>query len=194
MRLQHTGRAIVAAALAAWVLGGCGGGGVTTVGGTVSGLVAGTAVTLQLNGGDSLAVAGNGTFEFSRELGTDDGYDVTVQVQPSRATCTVSNGSGTIDRNASRVTNIAVVCVQAHTVGGFLQSLPAGASVTLQNNGADALVLNAVGAFTFATLVPTGASYNVAVQQQPTGHTCTVAQPSGTVQAADVTNVVVSCP
>ena len=95
---------------------------------------------------------------------------------------------------ASRVTNIAVVCVQAHTVGGFLQSLPAGASVTLQNNGADALVLDAVGAFTFATLVPTGASYNVAVQQQPTGHTCTVAQPSGTVQAADVTNVVVSCP
>ncbi|HEX5634761.1 MAG TPA: hypothetical protein VFX50_16070, partial [Gemmatimonadales bacterium] len=61
-------RAAVAGAWAA-VLAGCGGGGgVTTVGGTVSGLPAGTAVTLQLNGDESLVLGADGGFRFDTEL------------------------------------------------------------------------------------------------------------------------------
>jgi hypothetical protein len=192
MTANPLARIFVAVTFCAMALTGCGGGGITTVGGNVSGLVAGTAVTLRLNGRESLAVAANGSFQFSTELGPDDRYDVAIVIQPSRATCTVSNGSGTIDKNASRVANVNVVCVPGRAVGGVVSGLPAGTSVTLQNNGADPVVV-ANGPFSFPTLVPTGSSYNVAVLQQPSGRTCTVTQASGTVQAVDVTSVVVTC-
>ena len=38
-----------------------------------------------------------------------------------------------------------------------------------------------------------GAAYNVTVKTNPTGQTCTVTNPSGTVGTADVTNVSVAC-
>jgi uncharacterized repeat protein (TIGR03803 family) len=44
-----------------------------------------------------------------------------------------------------------------------------------------------------ASSLPSGASYSVTVGTQPTGETCTVASGTGTIQSANVANVVVTC-
>ena len=109
-------KGVAAAAVMAVLATGCGGGGVTRVGGTVSGLAGGTAVTLQLNGGETLVLGGNGGFRFDEQLGAGESFSVTIVGQPARATCTVANAAGEIDRNASSVDNVTVVCTQRHAV------------------------------------------------------------------------------
>jgi len=44
-----------------------------------------------------------------------------------------------------------------------------------------------------ANSLPSGTSYSVTVQTQPTGETCTIAGGTGTIQSANVANVVVTC-
>jgi 6-phosphogluconolactonase (cycloisomerase 2 family) len=65
----------------------------------------------------------------------------------------------------------------------------------LADNGTDGLVISASGPFSFPTRLAAGAAYAVNVQTQPSGpsQTCTVTNASGTVGAADVTNVAVDC-
>lgn len=78
-----------------------------------------------------------------------------------------------------------------HTVGGTVSGL-VGMGLVLQNGAGNHLAVAAAGAFTFVTPVADNASYNVGVQTQPAGQTCTVQNGSGTASAA-VTNVVVAC-
>ena len=78
-----------------------------------------------------------------------------------------------------------------HTLGGTVSGLT-GAGLVLQNGAGNNLAVAAGGAFTFATPVADNAPYNVGVQTQPAGQTCTVQNGSGTASAA-VTNVVVAC-
>ena len=66
-------------------------------------------------------------------------------------------------------------------------------AVTLTNNGADNLTINADGAHTFALPVRDGEPYNVEVAAQPATQTCVVAGGQGTVQGAAVTGVTVEC-
>ena len=66
-------------------------------------------------------------------------------------------------------------------------------TVVLQDNGGDNLSVSANGSFTFATALAGGAAYSVTVKTNPAGQTCTVANGSGTVGSANVTNVAVSC-
>jgi len=75
--------------------------------GTVSGLLAGTAVTLN-NGTTQLPVATNGPFAFAGTLSDGTAYVITVFTQPLGTFCTVANGSGTFFANVA--TNIAVTC------------------------------------------------------------------------------------
>ena len=55
--------------------------GTVEVGGTVSGLPAGTSVTLQNNGDDTLVVSANGSFTFGEPIGDGEKYNVVVTVQ-----------------------------------------------------------------------------------------------------------------
>jgi hypothetical protein len=89
----------------------------------------------------------------------------------------------------------------AYTVGGTLTGLPAGDTVTLQDNGSDNLTLSNNGAFTFPTALPNGQSYSVTVSGI-TGDTSVstaidwppvTANCSGTISGANVTNVAVQC-
>jgi len=80
-----------------------------------------------------------------------------------------------------------------YTVGGTASGLPANATLVLQDNGGDNLTVSANGGYTFATHLANGAAYKVTVLTQPNGATCTVANSSGNVAGADVTNVAVSC-
>ena len=79
----------------------------------------------------------------------------------------------------------------AYTIGGAISGLTG--TVTLQNSAADNLSVAANGSFTFAAGVASGSAYNVTVLTQPAGQTCTVANGSGTVAGANVTNVSVAC-
>jgi uncharacterized repeat protein (TIGR01451 family) len=78
-----------------------------------------------------------------------------------------------------------------YTVGGAVTGLTG--TVTLQNNGGDALTRTASGAFTFATPLGNGSAYNVTVLTQPSGQTCSVSNGAGTVNGANVGNVQVDC-
>ncbi len=164
-----------------------------TIGGTVSGLNTGASVTLLDNGGDALTVTANGSFKFKTALASGKTYNVTVGTQPTGETCTVMNGSGTV--GTANVTNVAVACksTATFTIGGTVSGLNTGASLTLLDNGGDALTVTANGAFTFKTALASGKTYNVTVGTQPTGETCTVTNGSGTVGTANVTNVAVAC-
>ena len=83
--------------------------GTYTVGGTVTGLT-GRGLVLQNNGGDNLAISGNGAFTFSTALASGSRYTVTVRTQPGSPTqtCTVANGGGAIA--SANIANLLVNC------------------------------------------------------------------------------------
>lgn len=78
-----------------------------------------------------------------------------------------------------------------YTVGGSVFGL--SGTLVLENNGGDALTMNADGTFTFSNALPPGSTYLVTVQSQPATQTCTVTNGSGTVTNANITNVTVNC-
>jgi hypothetical protein len=105
----------------------------------------------------------------------------------------VANGTGTV--GAANVTNVAVTCAtSAFTVGGTITGL-AGTGLVLQNGGDSLAVPAGATSFVFPTPVVSGGTFAVTVTAQPTGpsRTCTVANGTGTVGAANVTNVKVTC-
>ena len=81
----------------------------------------------------------------------------------------------------------------AYSIGGMVTGLT-GAGLILQNNGGD-LPVSADGAFTFGTSLASGSTYAVTVKTQPASPTqnCLVTRGSGTVGAANVTDVAVTC-
>ena len=181
--------------------GGSGGGGggnpppaTCTVGGTASGL-SGSGLELTDNGGDRLSVAADGSFTFATALASGAAYDVAVLAQPTNPsqTCVVTGAAGNV--SAANITSIVVSCVtNTYTVGVTVTGL-AGSGLALRDNGGDALSITADGSFTFATALASGASYDVTVFAQPANpvQTCAAANASGTIGAANVTNVTVTC-
>ncbi len=163
------------------------------IGGTVSGL-SGTGLVLRNNGGGDLAVAANGAFQFATKLPTGAAYEITVATQPHSPAqiCTVGMGAGNVA--GADVTAVTVTCVNAYTVGGRVSGL-GGGSVVLQDNAGDDLTVAANGTFTFSTLLPVGADYAVTIMTQPAApaHACVVSAGSGTIVAANITNVAIDC-
>jgi environmental stress-induced protein Ves len=164
------------------------------IGGTISAL-AGSGLVLQNNGGNDLAVNGNGPFQFSALLASGAAYNVTVKTHPTGPTqsCTVTNGSGTV--GSASVMNIAVTCAtDRFTIGGTTSGL-AGSGLTLQLNGGNDFQVPANGPFAFPVAVPSGTPYVVSVRRQPSNpaQNCSVASGVGVVLGANVTNVAVTC-
>jgi N-acetylneuraminic acid mutarotase len=161
-----------------------------TLGGTVSGLN-GSGLVLA-NGSDSLSIAANATsFTMPSAVAYASSYAVTVAVQPTGLTCSVSNGAGTMP--AANVNSVSVTCSdKSYSLGGTVSGLN-GTGLVLAN-GTDSVVvpLNATS-FTLPTLVAYGSAYAVTIATQPTGLTCSVSSGSGTMPAANVVNVAVTC-
>jgi hypothetical protein len=171
----------------------CCGGGVSgsrySVGGTVSGLTG--SMLLKNNGSSDITVTTNGTFIFASYYGSGSAYNVTVARQPAGQTCSVSNGRGTV---SGYVNDVTVVCsTNAYSVSGTVSGIGITGTVVLQDNNGDDLTLATNGAFIFATAVANGSPYNVTVLTQPTGQSCSVANGTGTITIANVTNVTVTC-
>lgn len=79
----------------------------SSVGGTLTGMGAGRSITLA-NGGQTLAVAQNGSFAFPGVLPAGTTYAVTIVTQPAGQICVVVNGSGTVVANV--MSTVAVTC------------------------------------------------------------------------------------
>jgi hypothetical protein len=188
---RHTTTLSIVALVSSLLLAACGGGD-AYVGGTVSGLPASTSVVLQNNATDTLTVSANGNFTFATALESSSAYSVTVLTHPAGATCTVFNGSGTIDSNGSDVSNVTVTCIASASLTGTVSGLVAGTAVTLSNAGVT-LAVAANGGFAFPGLMSAGTTYSVTVTQNPAGQTCSVANGSGTIVTGTLTNVVVTC-
>ena len=80
----------------------------SSVGGIVSGLGAGTSVTLSTNGA-LLAIAANGLFAFPGTLPAGTTYDVVVSTQPVGQSCTVSSPNGTVVANV--MASVIITCI-----------------------------------------------------------------------------------
>jgi hypothetical protein len=165
-----------------------------TIGGRVTGL-AGSGLTLRLNGGNDLTIVDNGAFAFETALQGGATYEVSVRRQPANPTqvCTVRNGVGSV--GGASVNNIVIECASSSfTVGGSVSGLQ-GTGLVLQLNGDGDLPISGDGAFTFETPLASGSQYRVNVAAQPSNPTqvCTVASGAGTIGNTNVTNVRVTC-
>jgi len=165
-----------------------------SIGGSVIGLT-GSGLVLQDNAGNDLSVAAaSSSFTFSTPVASGATYHVTVKTQPTAPSqsCAVTAATGTVV--SSNVTNVVMTCTTTtYTVGGSITGLTASGLVLENNAGDDLTVAATNSSFTFATAVASGTPYSVTVKTQPTGQTCAVTSGSGTVAAAPITNVGVSC-
>ena len=165
-----------------------------SVGGSVGGLI-GSGLVLQDNGGNDLAVAANGSFVFSTAVASGAGYTVTVKTQPTSPSqaCVVANAAGMV--GGANVATVAITCTtNTYAVGGSVGGL-IGSGLVLQDNGGNDLAVAANGSFAFSTAVASGAGYTVTIKTQPTSpaQTCVISSADGTVGAAIVANVAVTC-
>jgi len=166
------------------------------IGGSVSGL-SGTLV-LQNNRTDAITLSVNGPFAFPTRIKAGSKYNVTVRTQPIGQACAVMRGTGSSQPN---VTDVTVICQTAYSVGGTIIGL--SGTVVLQNSGGDNLTLNSTslavnGAFTFPSLLPSGANYSVIVSSQSANQTCSVGggdsgYGSGSILNSRVSNVSIIC-
>ncbi|MES2260118.1 MAG: hypothetical protein V4724_16480 [Pseudomonadota bacterium] len=180
-----------------------------SIGGTVSGSYADTTILLVNNGTDIIRVNGDGNFTFDKKIQAGAAYNVTLfnNASPTGLGCTVMNGTGKVNPDADKVSNIAVSChVEAagflyYNVGVTVSGLAPGGVLTLQNNGTDTLTANANGLFIFSQryaieLAPAGGQYSVTLSANPTGQTCTLTDASGDVSQPpylNFANVNVNC-
>ena len=81
-----------------------------------------------------------------------------------------------------------------YTIGGSVTGLT-GSGLVISNNSSDELTIDASGSFTFGGELADGASYEVEIVSQPANPdgVCTVDDGSGTVDGADVENVLIEC-
>lgn len=192
--------------LLAAILTACGGGGSTTsenpdsgsglsIGGQVTGLNSGN-VSLQLNGLETLTLSSNQSFKFTTQMNASDSYTVAISSNTTGQTCSVSNGSGTIQ--SSSVKNVTIICLDGnglpptYTVGGQLTGLESG-SISISLNDSETLTLNNDQSFTFSTEFDALGSYLVAITENTSSKECSITNESGTIQVSDINNVTINC-
>ena len=167
--------------------------------GTVIGLT-GEGLSLEVyNSLQRIRVYKNGLLSFDVPAGK---YTIVVKTQPTSPTqaCVLTNGSGTSGPTTS--TPFTFNCGTGYNVGGTLSGLAPytesglGLELTLQpeNTAPQVFPIDTSGPFTFPFLIADGQRYQVTIARQPQGQICTVANDTGTIHGADVTNIAVSCP
>jgi len=162
-----------------------------TLGGSIRGLN-GSGLVLK-SGGETLGVAAGATqFTMPTPVASGSAYSVTVLTQPTGLACGVQSGSGTMP--AANVSSVVVNCTaQSYTLGGTVSGLGANAGLVLANGADSQAVAPGATTFTLAARVSYGAQYAVTVQSAPAGLQCAVNNPSGTMPAANVSNLAVVC-
>ena len=138
------------------------------------------------NQSQAIAVASNGIHNFSG-IASGTNYNVMILQQPLYQVCTVRNGSGILNADAS----VSISCDGTVTIGGKVYGL--NGSITLQNNAANDLSVSSSGDFVFADNFSMGSSYLVTISSQPSsGQTCTPNNNSG-IATDNITSVEIIC-
>lgn len=191
----------------AFGLAGCGGGdeGDIPLRVGISGLTK-EGLSLSLNGATALPVLANSiVFDFPALVPVDFNYEIKIASQPSNAKCEIFNGKGRTATFSPR--DIAVVCTpNYYNIRGSVSGLVGDGLVVV--NGNDQVTI-ARGATTFTMTrngtdgkplagansgqVGDGFSYAIGILKQPSTGTCSVTNGVGTMGAADVTNVAITC-
>jgi hypothetical protein len=136
--------------------------------------------------------AGATSFTMPTAVAYGSSYTVTVAAQPTGLTCDVANGTGTMAADA--VTDIAVTCIaQSPTVSGSVSGLGSATGLVLVNGIDTYSVPAGATSFTFDAPVSPGSAYEVRVQSQPIGKTCSASNGPGTMPTHDVTDVSITC-
>lgn len=161
-----------------------------TVGGTVTGLT-GSGLQLTMNGTPLAVTTASFTFPM---IPSGTMWTVTVTGQPTSPsqTCSVTSGTGTLA--GANVTSVSVNCTtNTYDVGGSITGLT-GTGLKLRLNGGAAQAVSGA-TFTLTPKVASGQMYTVTVGANPTSpsQTCVVSNGTGTIGAADITNVQVTC-
>jgi hypothetical protein len=164
-------------------------------GGSVVGLAGGGLLLhADLGAGEDLAIATSGPFTFSGRPESGTPYAIRVAQQPvsPAQTCVVQSGTGTVGGADVAVT---VTCAtRTFTISGSVEGVTATGLVLASSPSAEELsVAQGATGFAFAGGVPSGAPYTVSVKTHPGDLTCTVANATGTIAGADVTDVAVTC-
>jgi hypothetical protein len=167
-----------------------------SIGGTLTGLESGTlSLGLQHAGGAGAPIdlVVDGPFSFDPErVAEGDTYTVSIVTPPEGHECTVTNGSGIATAN---VTNVLVDCESAgqFSVGGSVAGL-VGAGLRIENGSSNAVTVEpGATTFTLPTRFDDQAAYDVGIAAQPQGQTCVITGSQGVVEAADVSDVAVTC-
>ena len=190
--------AFVGLAAAGLTLSNCGGVLDATIGGTLAGLSGGTTVVLLDNGSDPITLSANGTFTFDQTVSAQNTYNVTVETQPLGETCTVTNGTGTVTQNGGDISNITVTCNATTTSSNYvyvtISGLASSGTVTLSDGTSEqTFSANSAAPVAFTTALSYGTSYDVTVVTNPSGQTCTVANPAGSISSSGTTAAAVTC-
>jgi len=159
-----------------------------TVGGKVTGLAG--ELRLSLNSSETLAITKNGNYKFASVLNTSAAYGVAIVSQPNGQNCTLVNGSGVVA--SANISNVNVTCTTTptYTVGGSVSGLLG--NITISLNGAESLTVSGDGSYQFATALPNGASYSVAITSQSSWQHCAVNSGSGSINLANA-SVAIEC-
>jgi hypothetical protein len=167
-----------------------------SIGGTLTGLTSGTLrLGLQHSGGagTTIDLALDGPFSFDPERVAEGAtYAVSVVTQPEGHECTVTNGSGTATAN---VTNVLVACESAgqFSIGGSIAGL-VGAGLRIESGSSNGVTAEpGATTFTLPTKFDDQAAFDVGIAAQPQGQTCVITRSQGVVDAADVTDIAVTC-
>jgi len=184
-----------AALACAVLLTACGGDdGQLALAGTISGVTK-PGMILTNNGGSDyeIPVPSNGTgftdFLFPDRISSDDKHDVRVKSTPTNvANCELFQNTG---RAGFDVTTIRIVCTfKTQALTGTVSNLK---NELVLVNGANRVIVPA-GATTFSMApVAQDAPYGVSILTNPANQSCTIANGVGTMGAADVNNVTVTC-
>ncbi len=110
------------------------------VGGTLTGLEAGTLV-LALNGEDQITLSADGPFVFPRAMKQGTEFAVTVVEAPPNTQVSLANATGVVDKT---IFDITVQVVPTLVIGGTLTGLDTG-SVSLRINGGAPLTVASNG-------------------------------------------------
>jgi len=163
-----------------------------TISGTITGLSEFSPITLLNNNADPIVVYGGGTFAFDIPVPYNGNYSVTISVPASFQICSITNGTGT--NVLTNINNVSIACAPyAYSIFGTVSGLANGQQFTLYNNGADPQVITSNGTFYFSMPYQSAENYDVTINPQPAGQTCTVANSSGTIINSDIYNVNVTC-
>ena len=170
-----------------------------SIGYTVGGSLGATrSITLTLNGSESKTQTNTGTGTFTTKLATGATYSVTPISQVSTSsgkTCIVTNGAGVVQGSA-----VTVIVTCANTVANtyYVSGTASGVTGPLTlSSGTNSVTLPA-GGTGFALPTPLASGTAFAITASSATQKCTVTggsngNGSGTMPAANVTNVSVSC-